>query len=124
MLARCCWNQSRASWLGLGAAGVVGIEAVDGAVVGDADEQGAALAGVQERGDGLEAGGLERLEELAGVGVGAQGGLVLEVGGLLVGAEELDDVAVLLVGDLGLALDERQVGRRGPRPACRGCRCR
>jgi hypothetical protein len=42
--------------------------------------------------------------------VGAQGGLVLEVGGLAVGAEEVDDVAVLLVHDLGPALDEGQVG--------------
>ena len=42
--------------------------------------------------------------------VGAQARLVLEVGRLLVGTQEVDDVAVLLVGDPGLALDQRQVG--------------
>jgi len=37
-----------------GPAGVVGNEAVEGPVVGDADEQGSALPGVQEGGDGFE----------------------------------------------------------------------
>ena len=58
----------------------------------------------------LSDGRLQGLERLARGRVGAEAGLVLEVGRLLVGAEEVDDVAVLLVEDLGPALDERQVG--------------
>lgn len=46
----------------LGAAGVVGVEAVNGAVVGDADQEGAAIMEVEERGDGLDRRRLQRLD--------------------------------------------------------------
>jgi hypothetical protein len=52
---------------------VVGVEAEDRSVVGDTYEQGPALAAVEERGDGLEARRLERLEELAGVRARTEG---------------------------------------------------
>ena len=91
---------------GLVQRGVVAGEAVDGAVVGDADEQRAALPAVEERGDRLERRRLEGLVDLAGVGPGAQRRLVLEVVVLTAGAEQLADRAVLLVSDPGLALDQ------------------
>ena len=43
---------------GLAQRGVIRVEAEDRAVVGHPDQQGPALPAVQERGDGLEAGGL------------------------------------------------------------------
>ena len=45
----------------LGEGVVVVFEAVDGAVVGYSDEEGASIAGVGEAGDGLDGGGLDEL---------------------------------------------------------------
>ena len=83
-----CWPQR--SWsaylASLGEGAVVVFEAVYRAVVGYADEEGAAIAGVGEAGDGLEGGGLDELGLVLLFDVPAEGGLVLEVEGLTVGA--------------------------------------
>src|SRR6266496_5205306 len=73
--------------------GVVAVQTDDGAVVGHADEQRAAVGAVQERGDGLDRRGLQRLVLLAAL-PGPQRRLVLEVLGLPVRAEQLADRAV------------------------------
>ncbi len=49
----------------LGPAGVVAVEPVDGAVIGHADQQGAAFPPVHKRSDRLQRGALEWLERLA-----------------------------------------------------------
>jgi hypothetical protein len=63
----------------LGEGGVVGFEPVDAAVVGDADEQGAAVLGVEEPGDGLDD-EPSRGCRSSRPDVPAQRGLVLQVG--------------------------------------------
>ena len=68
-------------------------------------EEGAAVAGVGEAGDGLDGGVLDELGLVALLDVPAEGGLVLEVEGLAVGAEQVADGAGLLVGDYGLFVD-------------------
>ena len=64
---------------------------------------------VHERGDRFQRGALKRLERLARVLMGTQGGLVLEERRLAVRPQQLDHIAVLLVRNLRLPLDERQV---------------
>ena len=96
---------------------VVGFEPVDGAVIGDADQQGAAVLAVEEPGDGLDHGllgdlGLARLCP----DVPAQRRLVLELAVLAVGADEVADGASSLAGDSGSGVDAGQVlgDQRGP----------
>jgi hypothetical protein len=73
---------------GLAQCGVVRFEAKDRAVVCHPNQQGPALPAVQERCDGLEAGCLERSEELPRLRSGAQRGFVLQVRVLLRRAEK------------------------------------
>ena len=73
--------------------------------------RGAPVGGVREAGDGLDRSGLDDLGFLLLFDVPPQSGLVFEVEGLAVGAEQVTDGTGLLVGDDGLFLYLRRVDR-------------
>ena len=88
-----------APFAAFGEGGVVGLQAVDGTVVGHADEQGATESGVGETGDGLDGGVLGNAPFALCVDVPAQRGFVFQVEGLAVGSEQVADRAGSLSGD-------------------------
>ena len=69
---------------------LISVQPVDGAVVGHAHQQGAALPAVHERGDRLQRGALQQPDRLAGVLMGAQRGLVLQKRRLAVGPQQFE----------------------------------
>ena len=96
-----------ASLAALGEGGVVVLEATDGAVVGDADEEGATEFGVGEAGDGLDSRVLGGTAPCLPVDIPAQGGLVLQVLRLTVGAQQVADGTSPLAGGDGPLLHAR-----------------
>ena len=87
-----------------GEGAVVVFEAMGGAVVGYADEEGSSIVGVGESGDGFDGGVLDDFGLLLLFDVPAEGGFVFEVERFAVGAEQVTDGTGLLVGDDGLFL--------------------
>ena len=97
-----------ASFAALGEGGVVVLQAVDPAVVGDADEQRAAVGAVGEPGDRLHDRVLDVAGLLALVDVPAHRRLVLEGPGLAVGMDQLADRTRPLTRHPGLRVDARR----------------
>ena len=98
-----------ASLAALGERGVVVFQAVYLAGIGDADEQGSAVAVVCEPGDGLDDRVLQLRRLLSQPHVPAHRRLVLQELILTVGADQFADRARALAGDPSSLIDVRSV---------------